>query len=373
MKGGKDGYLERAEDYFDDEEQLIEYTETVRKLAEYLDETIVFDQYHPLQAELSNYAPMAVKRVVEFVEMIESFEDDPIFQGDVLPRLSRQFQYAPARLELEIASFIRNPVSSVEFVDPKSSTGERQHDLLVNDVLPLEIKQLRRPDHISKQNQYFGEITNTLAKHGAPSKFKRAGEIHRPLSEAEKDEFIERIEEAVPQVEDGAVVEIRETSLGEVDYEMMIAPHEREDELEEWKKEHDIDGPLTGAAQSKDDVVRLKREIAEKVQQLPDDNSGVLLIEFDPWLSPDERMGSYISIARSLLRDIYPHDNLSSLVLLIRSSFMEADRVNIAEENLRIADFDTVSGVGWRTFITIHNKYVDDAEGKKLVDSIFSR
>jgi hypothetical protein len=47
------------------------------------------------------------------------------------------------------------------------------------------------------------------------------------------------------------------------------------------------------------------------------------------------------------------------------------EQLHISRENVRIADFK--SPTGFRTFLTIHNRFVQDLRGTQLVDEIFSR
>lgn len=372
MQGGKAEFLEQAEKRINDEELLRQYTQALERLTDVLDEELVFREYHPLQAELRNTAPGSVGEISAFAEMIETFESDPVFEEDILPRLNRPRQYPSARLELEIAHFIDNSGVSVEFVDPKAEEGEQQQDLLVKDSLPIEIKQLRQPSHMAEQIGYFNEISNAVRREGRPAEIKYAGRIYRGLAEPEKEEFINRIEEAVQRVKEGETAEIRESSLGALDYEMFLAPPKKEDELKKWMEEHDVSRALSGPPQTKDDILRLRRSIEEKVEQLPDGTSGVVLIEVDAWIPKEDRGEELLGLARELLKDIYDHAQLLSVVLLIRSSFLDPDALNISKENVRVADFETHSDIGFRTFVTIHNRFAEDTSGKDLVDSIFS-
>lgn len=373
MEIRKEDFLERAEQTIgDDEERLQEYTKTLDDLSNVLGEENLFEQYHPLQAELGNLAPQAVERVTALVEMIRAFENNGIFQDDILQRLSLPRQYPSARFELEIAYFIQESGESVEFVDPKSEHGKRQPDLLVNGTLPIEIKRLQEPSHMVEQSRFFSDINQAAYQGGAPSKFRRAGRIHRELAEPEKEEFIDRIENAIPRVKAGETVEIRETSLGEVDYEMYLAPHEKEDSLKTWMEKHEVKGPLSGPPQTRNDIIRLKRSILNKVEQLPEQVPGVVLIEVDPWIPVDDRAENLMGIARSLLKDIYEHEKLVSVVLLVRTNSLSADPFDLSIENVRITEFEAQNDIGLRTFVTIHNKYIDDSDSKALIDSIFS-
>lgn len=369
---GKAALIENAEELIDDEVLLQEYQGLIDRLSGLMNEDAIFEPPHPLASELSRTVPRYVKRLSVFANMIDSFWDDPVFQQDILPRLNRPYQYQPARLELEIAYFIHNANVQVKFVDPKAVAGEQQHDLLISDDLPMEIKQLQRAEHIAEQSLYFSEIQNAVFKGGAFSEFKRAARVYRPLSEPEKDEFIERIERAIPRVKEGEIVEIRQTSLGELDYQMLLVPNGKEDILREWQEERDVNGPLTGPSQETSEVLRVKREIAGKVQQLPGDTPGVVLIEADFWLPAEDRTEEILAEVRELLKDVYDHDSLTSVVLLIRAPYLDEDQISYKRENVRIADFETHGGLGWRTFVTIHNKYTDDPEGKEIVDSLFS-
>ena len=227
------------------------------------------------------------------------------------------------------------------------------------------------PEHMVEQNEYFSEISNAVFQQSVKHHFRRAGSIRRPLSEPEKNEIIAKIEEAVPRVRNGETVEIRETSLGEVVYEMFLAPHEREDELTEWMEEHDVDGALSGPPQTKNDILRLKRSIAEKVKQIPPETPGVVLIEVDPMISLDERANGLLGIAKELLKDVYNHERLISVILLVRANSLDAEPIEVSIENIRVKDFATHSELGCRTLVTIHNKFVDDPKGKGTIDSIF--
>lgn len=330
MNGGKEELINHAKKVLEDDQgRFQEYSDTGERVSQLLDENRVFRYDHPLHAELANLAPMSINQVTAMTEMIESFESDPTFQDDVRRRLNRPQQYPSARLELEIAYFSKESGVPVEFVDPKAEHGQRQPDLLVDGSLPLKIKQMNWPEHMVDQNEYVSEISNTVFQRSVTHHFRRAGSIRRPLSEPEKDEFIARIEEAVPRVRNGETVEIRETSLGEVVYEVFLAPHDREDELTEWMEEHDVDGALSGPNQTKNDVLRLTRSIAEKVKQIPPEAPGVVLIEVDPMISLDERANGLLGIAKEVLKDVYDHERFISEVLLVRANSLNAEPIEV--------------------------------------------
>lgn len=368
---GKSDYLDRAEKALkDDEDRLEEYRQIVDGISELMDEELVFGEYHPLQTELRNFAPWMVHRLSAYVEMLETFHGDSVFEEDILPRLNQPLQYPGARLELEIAYVILHREFPVQFVDPQQSN--RSPDLLVDDYLPIEIKQLQNPAHMVEQHRYYDEIQNVLYRVGTPSKILRAGNIYRPLAAPEKDEFIARIEKAAPRVMAGETVEIRQSILGEPIYEMFLAPHERESELETWLADRDFSGPLTGPAQRPNTIYRMRREIGEKVEQLPENQSGVVLIEADPFLVVEDRESGLLGMASELMKDVFDHGNLLALVILVRSNHFDMERLRVSRDNVRIADFETSQGFGYRTFLTIHNRYVEDPRGAELVDELFS-
>lgn len=366
----KQDYLERAASLLEDEpERLNEYRDVVNRIFAILDEDKVFGQDHPLEAELGNRVPNMVARLGTFADMLESFSGDPVFEADLLTRLNRPGQYPGARFELEIAQFISQQQTPVEFVDPDGE--QRKPDLMVDGVLPIEIKQLRNPDHIVEQSGYYNEIQNAVHRAGAPTEFRRAGKIHRPLAEPEKEEFITCIEEAILQVGAGEVVEIRETSLGDPVFEMLLTPHEREEELEDWLANKDFQGPLTGPSQRPHSIHRMRREIGEKVDQLPEDQSGVVLFEADPYFHVREREAGLLSVARDLMKAVFDHQSLLALVVLIRSRSLDMGPLAVSRENVRIADFPSQGQFGYRTFLTIHNTYCEATDGAELVDEMF--
>lgn len=353
----------------DEEELIAEYEDAIDTIVDVLDSDRIFKSYHPLQATLANAAPWSLRWIIDFASTLEKRKSNPSFLTEILPRLSDPDQFTGAHLELRIAEIVQDNGHSVNFVEREPQQSKRTPDLLVDSRVPLEITALETPDHVEEQSTYFREITDALF---LPDKdVYYSGRILRELSKPEKEQLLERIEDAIPQAERGEVIELSEEGVDGPVYELLIAPTDEEELLRKWKEERNLNGQFVGPGQSRNEVVRIKRAIAEKVSQLPTDILGALLIRADPSQPIKDRHQALRRIAREVQKDVQEYPNLVSLIIMLENRVGDEDAIEFTKGNTRISDYSGTPQLGKLTFLVIHNKFADEDGEKEIIDDVF--
>jgi len=243
----------------------------------------------------------------------------PNFKEVLIPRLKTPTEYLGAEIELTIAAKLKRSGLSVGFISNKSK--DKVPDLRVylsGKPIYFEITTLRTPEESVKA----AELANTFSSlFFTDQSVLMTFRIHKLLSKPRIQELLAEIKSTIEKVKrEGQPSEIKKTNI----VDCFICPVTMREKYIEWCKQNSIvasfEGPPLNLTE-KDDIRRIKRTIKKKIQQLPLDNQGVIIIYADNFAYWQRKLEFYNDLVNELQETINDCPPNVSAIILVTSLF----------------------------------------------------
>jgi hypothetical protein len=242
------------------------------------------EQGHPLLPLFINHAPWTRLKLIGLADALEKMRGAENFKTafkriKYVHPIGTDGQFAAGYSVLQIAYQFFRAGFRVRFVDERGSHKRPDLDLFNDETgeeVSVEVSVLRTPAEVEK----IGEIDRYLFLHisGAETvaQVTICGRMLRIVDERGAAAVVMRINQLAAEV--NASGELRE--LIDEDIEVGIAPRYKIEELNQWATEHGLSPGFEGPLMTFSEISRVQRKIKEKLEQLPNDKPGIIVIPY---------------------------------------------------------------------------------------------
>ena len=288
------------EAYPDPEEQR-----KVERLISFVDGAIESDEdapRHPLWDSLSNFAPWNVKNMARQSDDLSLALTCDGFER-IRQALGTPSKWDAATKEITIAAEFVRAGFQVSF-PPES--GKKTHDMTVS--------RDGNPTHVEVSSIKASKISKRMLDEAHPDKWDMPEfeglhveiEVHRFISTPHREEMRREIAALAKEVRgDGVEREFTEPNALEV-------------------KMRRLDGSFGGHTLSigspdydRDEISRVRYKIEDKVEQLPKDDPGLLVIFDNELMTRDFEAPDYSGVVEGIEEAVFEYPNLAGLLLVI--------------------------------------------------------
>jgi hypothetical protein len=242
------------------------------------------EQGHPLLPLFLNRAPWTRLKLIGLAEALEKMRGAENFKTafkrikNVLP-IGTDGQFAAGYSVLQIAYQFFRAGFRVRFVDERGSYKRPDLDLFNDETgeeLSVEVSVLHTPADVKKIEDVNRYLFLHISGVETVAQVTIYGQMLRSVDEREAAAVVMRINQLAAEV--NAAGELRE--LIDEDIEVGIAPRYKIEELNQWATERGLSPDFAGPLMTFSEIPRVQRKIKEKLEQLPNNKPGIIVIPY---------------------------------------------------------------------------------------------
>jgi hypothetical protein len=241
------------------------------------------EQGHPLLPLFLNRAPWTRLKLIGLADALEKMRGAENFKTTLkrikdVPPKGQEGEFAAGYSVLQMAYRFFRAGFRVRFVDDRRGSHRRPDLELFNDETGeevfVEVSVLRIAAEVEKIQALNGYMFLHIGGIEATAQVTAYGEMLKSFDKSHADDVIMRIAQVAADVnESGELRELIDEYIA-----VGIAPRHKLEELNRWAAERGFEQNFAGAPINLSEMPRVQRKIRGKLEQLPKDKPGIIVI-----------------------------------------------------------------------------------------------